>query len=647
MDGFGLALGLSRGLHLTAALSLAGTALLSAVVVRRAVAGAAPPAVAALGQQLCRLIWGSLLVAVASAAAWLLLQAGEMAGDHQPDAILAAAPVVLFDTRFGKALLARLLLLLLTAVLTGRARSRPGLALLPAAVALAAQSWMGHPAASDDAWLLVASVLHILAAGAWLGALVPLFLVVRAFPGPGAALAASRFSWIGLPSVLVLAATAFWQGWRLIGDEGALFGTRYGQLALLKLAGFLFLLILAAINRFRLTPALEDRAPGGIEAARVARHLRRSIAVETVIGVGVVLAAGLLATLTPGAHEEPLWPFALRPNKALLIDADVRRAFIEAALLLVVAVACLGRAVLFRRWRWPALVLAAALVYAADYVVEAAPFLDPMLIAAYPTSYYRSPTGFTATSVAQGAELFAANCAVCHGAGGHGDGVAAKSLPVRPANLTQPHVWGHSDGELFWWVSNGYEARVYGLVMPGFAGTLSEDQRWAVLDYVHAHLAAETMGHGIWGQPLPPPAISAECGDGSSLDFDTLRGRFVRIVASRAGDDPPAAGRPAAGATAAAPDAVIIRLVQQQTGEVSGCVVSGAEPWTAYAAVAGVAPEALAGTQFLVDPAGLLRLVLPPDQAAAWATEAGFAAAMREVAAHPIAAGAGGHHHHG
>jgi len=637
MDGFGLALGLVRGLHLAAVLSQFGILLLTAAVARQASAGAAIGTVATLNRTLRRLVRDSLVVALITAVVWLLLQASDMADTRDPGAVLAAAPVVLFDTRFGKALLLRLVLLL-AAMLIGR--RRPGLALLPAAVALAAQSWMGHPAASEDNGLLAASVLHILAAGAWLGGLVPLFLVVRALPGPGAARAAARFSWIGLPAVLVLAGTAYWQGLRLIGDEGALFGTLYGQIALFKLAGFLFLLILAAINRFRLTPMLEREALEGAGAAQAGRLLQRSVVIETVIGVVVVLAAGLLATRTPGAHDQPLWPFGLRPNMALLIDPDVRRAFIEAAIMLAVAVGCIGRAALFRRWRWPALALAAALVYSADYVVDAAPFLDPMLIEAYPTTYYRSPTGFTATSIAQGAVLFAANCVPCHGASGRGDGELAKTLPVRPANLTQVHVWGHSDGELFWWISHGYEERRFGLVMPGFGEALSVEDRWALIDYLHAHLAGVTLaGHGIWAQPVPPPAIYAECSDGTSLDFESLRGRFVRIIAANPGEETPA--------LAASPDLATIRLTQQPAGESPDCVASGTEAWTAYAAVAGVVPEALAGTQFLVDRVGLLRLVLPADKAADWATETGLAAAMRDVAAHSLAAGAGGHHHHG
>jgi putative copper export protein len=273
-------LGLARGLHVAAMLSLFG-ALLHGVV---------------LGRALPRLVLGSLLAALATGAVWLLLQAGSMAGDDAPAAILAAAPAVLFETRFGTALLLRLALLLLAGALAGL--GRPALALPAAAVALAAQSWMGHPAASGDASLLVASVLHILAAGAWLGGLWPLFLAIGAAPGPAAARAARRFFWVGLPAVLVLAATAFWQGVRLIGGVAGLICTDYGRLALFKLAGLLLLLALAAINRMRLTPALATDA-------RAVRRLRRSIVVASLIGLAVVLAAGQLAGLSPATYAAP------------------------------------------------------------------------------------------------------------------------------------------------------------------------------------------------------------------------------------------------------------------------------------------------------------------------------------------------------
>ncbi len=61
---------------------------------------------------------------------------------------------------------------------------------------------------------------------------------------------------------------------------------------------------------------------------------------------------------------------------------------------------------------------------------------------------------------------------------GSGDGTAAKSLSVPPADLTAGHLWIHDDGELFWWLSHGIDSADGGQAMPGFSGVLDEDQRW-------------------------------------------------------------------------------------------------------------------------------------------------------------------------
>ena len=54
---------------------------------------------------------------------------------------------------------------------------------------------------------------------------------------------------------------------------------------------------LPAINRFRLTPALERQ-----DAQKARWALFRTIAAETVLGLMVVLAAGVLSGLEPGMH---------------------------------------------------------------------------------------------------------------------------------------------------------------------------------------------------------------------------------------------------------------------------------------------------------------------------------------------------------
>ena len=74
-----------------------------------------------------------------------------------------------------------------------------------------------------------------------------------------------------------------------------------------------------------------------------------------------------------------------------------------------------------------------------------------------------------------------------YGENGYGDGPATVSLAFKPANLTGEHLFHHGEGTLFWWVSNGIE----GSGMPAFRDSLDEDQRWDVLQYLHAQADAE------------------------------------------------------------------------------------------------------------------------------------------------------------
>jgi putative copper export protein len=315
-------LAVARGAHLVALLSLFGTLIVAALIrpavladassdAGRLLADASADAGRLLDRKLALLLQGSGVGILLTGLAWLSVQAADMAGATTVSETLTAMPIALLDTQFGEALLVRMVLVLVAMALArqfGRDR-RIAFALVPAAIAVVAQSWMGHPAAAGDNVLLAASMLHLLAAGAWLGALVPLYWVVKATPGQGAARAATRFSWIGQVSVLTLAVTAFVQGWSLIGDEAGMAGTEYGRLATLKLVLFGVLFLFAVVNRFKLSPMLE-----GADAARANHHLTTSIVIETGVGLLVVLAAGWLATLTPAAHEQPLWPFPLRPN---------------------------------------------------------------------------------------------------------------------------------------------------------------------------------------------------------------------------------------------------------------------------------------------------------------------------------------------
>ena len=122
---------------------------------------------------------------------------------------------------------------------------------------------------------------------------------MREAPLDAAHFAAQRFSTLGTISVGVLAATALLQGTLLSGGLAGLTGTAYGAVLLLKAVLFAVLIAIAAVNRFRLTPAF-----AGPDAEKARRALALSIGIETVVGLCVVFAASLLSSLEPGMHME-------------------------------------------------------------------------------------------------------------------------------------------------------------------------------------------------------------------------------------------------------------------------------------------------------------------------------------------------------
>jgi putative copper export protein/mono/diheme cytochrome c family protein len=581
----------ARALHLAASMSLAG-----ALVFRLMVAPF----------PLHRVLRPSLAVALVAGAAWLAAQAVTFGGGTFP--IVATG----LQTRFGRVLLLRLLLLALAAWLAwrpGTARLVAGCLVALAAVALHVA--VTHAGASEDPMLMGALAVHLLAGAAWLGGLAPLVLALR---GEGAELAARRFSWLGIACVAALLATALAQGVWLVGGLPGLVGTRYGWVALNKSALYLLMLGLACRHRFVLTPLL--RADAGAAA-----RLRTSVAVELAAGLAVVALAATMSGLPPGAHEQPDWPFAMQPSLSFTEDADLQREVGLALLGLGVAAILVVLALFVRLLRWPALAAAAVIAW------FCVPHLDLLLVPATPTNFYTSPTGFDAAGIARGGRLFAENCTACHGSQGKGDGPAAASLDIPPADLTAGHLWEHPDGELFWWLTHGMDSPRGGLAMPGFADRLDVDARWAVIDFIRAQNAGASMRHtGGWTRPVPAPALTARCAGGQEKTLDDLRGQTVLVMAGPPHDMP--------GITAV--------FLDDGAPPPCTCVAAGADVRAGYAVVLGVDPAQMQGMGAVIDRQGWLRTRVGPD-----ASASALAAAIRLVARDkPLPAQAGGHHHH-
>ena len=465
MDSTDPALVLTRALHVSALCAGFGTlvalrALVSSVQAR---------------EPLLRLAAFALAAGLLTLVPWLLLQSAVIAEVHTAAQLPDATVLVLSRSWFGHVVLAR------TALLAGALLlcrfGWPGLAVLPAALALMTEAVIGH-AVNGELSLVAAEALHVLAAGAWLGALPALLVLVR---GSDAIVAAQRFSGLGMGAVAVVAGSAVALASEQLGGIGGLFGTEYGAVVLLKLALFVGLLVLACLNRLVLTPRLPTTGPG---------MLRISIMLEIGLGLCIVSAAMWLASLMPGAHQQPVWLYAWRLSLAILQYVSVAPELVAepalAMLALIIGWGILGTAMVLRRLRVLALLLAALVT------TLAVPHLSVLLVPAYPTSFYRSTTAGDPNSVAAGRALFTAHCVACHGPEGKGDGPLARSLEVPPADLTAEHLLEHDDGELFWWLSHGIDRPPGsdGLPrqsMPGFAAALNEQSIWELIDFIRAN----------------------------------------------------------------------------------------------------------------------------------------------------------------
>ncbi|MFG2845720.1 FixH family protein [Kitasatospora sp. NPDC048296] len=218
------------------------------------------------------------------------------------------------------------------------ARLGLGVAGLVLAVALAA-TWVGadHASVGIQIWLaLPFGVLHLIAMALWLGGLASLLVGLR--EGVGAEVV-DRFSKVAFGSVAVLVVTGIYQSWRGLGSWGALTGTEYGKLLLVKTGCVVVMLGVAWISRtwlarLRSAPAeaaeverAEVREPVDVAAhngdpvrqAQLARQqaarasagrdrgltptragLRRSVLVEALAAVAVLVVTTMLTNSPPG-----------------------------------------------------------------------------------------------------------------------------------------------------------------------------------------------------------------------------------------------------------------------------------------------------------------------------------------------------------
>jgi copper resistance protein D len=295
-DSGGIGLVLMRGGTDTVVLMVFGTVAFRTVVAPAAFVMLSSSGAATFRQQLARQGRVLAVIALLTLAVWLVLVARSLADATGFGATTDAVRTVIGDTSFGHILVAECgaLLLVLAALILPGPWDLASLA--PATILVVLQACHSHAFGMGMPLLLVSVSAHLLAAGAWLGSLPALAVAIYRLPPPVVATLARRFSPLGLLWVVVLAVTAFYQGRTLIGGWSFLYHSAYGWTALLKVLLFLLLLGVAAFNRGYATPRLASARSSS--AGRQA--LFYAVGLEIGLGIAVILAAGLLASLPPG-----------------------------------------------------------------------------------------------------------------------------------------------------------------------------------------------------------------------------------------------------------------------------------------------------------------------------------------------------------
>jgi mono/diheme cytochrome c family protein len=128
----------------------------------------------------------------------------------------------------------------------------------------------------------------------------------------------------------------------------------------------------------------------------------------------------------------------------------------------------------------------------------------------------------TAATTAKGKQVYDANCVQCHGVSGRGDGYGAPFLVPTPRDFTSGQFKFRTtaggllptDADLFRTISRGAN----GTGMPPWKYLLSDDDRWALVDYVKSFDQRFAAAKSLKTMPLP---------DAPGRSRSTDRGRQV------------------------------------------------------------------------------------------------------------------------
>ena len=245
------------------------------------------------------LFWLAVATTV-SGLIWGLASVAEMSGTWVSAVDPSMLAMIIQSTPFGLVWSARVIGALATVLLLwpSQTTSSPWIS-AAAATLLASIALTGHTREETGflgAAHIVVDAIHLLAAGAWLGALTAFIsMMARRDLAEGVARSLHDFAGVGALSVALLAATGVINGALILRDPSLLLTSAYGGLLLAKVALVAIMVVLAALNRFWLSPILL-RDDSILETRKMVRRL---IIAEQFTGLAVLLIVAMLGTMDP------------------------------------------------------------------------------------------------------------------------------------------------------------------------------------------------------------------------------------------------------------------------------------------------------------------------------------------------------------
>ncbi|WP_342805811.1 CopD family protein [Alteromonas sp. M12] len=148
-------------------------------------------------------------------------------------------------------------------------------------------TFTGHSAEKN---LLIKSMFfwHLIAIASWGGALWPLYKSCKLFPISTVKPVMHQFGQLAIIVVLLMLASGIFLLFQHLASFSELFTTNYGQLIMLKLLLVSAVLLMGAWHKFSLVPNLTQE--------NIAT-LKRSISVEMLVAILVILTTSVLTTL--------------------------------------------------------------------------------------------------------------------------------------------------------------------------------------------------------------------------------------------------------------------------------------------------------------------------------------------------------------